>query len=114
MKYSAAECARVAALAGILISGSNLTLGSDDGSQWADDDHVYDRARRAVANGETLPVAELLKLLQIQVAGEVVDMEFGQEHGRWVYEFKLIDSGGRLREVYVDAQTGTVLSMEDD
>ncbi|MEN8133020.1 MAG: PepSY domain-containing protein, partial [Pseudomonadota bacterium] len=32
----------------------------------------------------------------------------------WVYEFKVINDRGRLLEVYVDAQTGAVLSMEED
>jgi uncharacterized membrane protein YkoI len=52
--------------------------------------------------------------LKIQIPGEVVGVEFEREHGRWVYEFKIIDSGGRLLEVYVDAKTGTVLSTEED
>jgi len=96
------------------MTGSHVALTSDDEHQWEDDDHAYDRARRAVDRGEARPIAELLKRLKTQVPGEVVGVEFEREHGRWVYEFKIIDSGGRLLEVYVDAQTGTVLSMEED
>lgn len=102
-----------AALAG-LVAGGNLALSDGYEREWEDDDHAYDRARRAVGRGETLPVAELLKRLEIQVPGEVVGIEFEREHGRWVYEFKIIDGGGRLLEVYMDAQTGAVLSMEED
>jgi hypothetical protein len=32
----------------------------------------------------------------------------------WIYEFKIVDARGRLLEVYVDAGTGTVLSVEGD
>ena len=89
-------------------------MSSDDERLWEDDDHAYDRARRALDRGETLPMAELLERLKTRVPGEVVGVEFEREDGKWVYEFKVIDSRGRLLEVYVDAQTGEVLSMEED
>jgi uncharacterized membrane protein YkoI len=57
---------------------------------------------------------ELLERLKTQVPGEVVGVEFEREDGKWVYEFKVIDDRGRLLEVYVDARTGAVLSMEED
>lgn len=98
----------------MLTTGSNVALSSDTGRQWEDDDHAYDRARRAVELGETLSIADLLERLNTQVPGEVVGVEFEREDGKWVYEFKVIDNRGRLVEVYVDAQTGAVLSMEED
>ncbi len=98
----------------MLTSGSNVAISSDDERQWEDDDHAYDRARRAVDRGETLPIVELLERLKTRVPGEVVGVEFEREDGKWLYEFKVIDSRGRLIEVYVDAQTGTVLSVEED
>jgi uncharacterized membrane protein YkoI len=52
--------------------------------------------------------------LKARVTGEVVGVEFEREDGQWIYEFKVIDRRGRLLEVYVDAQTGEVLSMEED
>ncbi len=87
-----------------------------DGSErdWEDNDYAYDRARRALKRGEILPMAQLLERLHDKVPGEVVGVEFEREHGRWVYEFKLIDGEGRLLEIYVDARTGEVLSIEDD
>lgn len=101
-------------LAVILTTGSHVALGRENERQWEDDDHAYDRARRAVDRGEVLPIAKLLERLKTLVPGEVVGVEFEREHGRWVYEFKVIDTRGRLLEVYVDAHTGKVLSMEED
>lgn len=98
----------------IFTGGSNVVFSSDTVRQWEDDDHAYDRARRAVDRGETLPIAELLERLRMRVPGEVVGVEFENEDGIWVYEFKVIDGRGRLLEVYVDARTGEVLSMEED
>ena len=93
---------------------SHVAVSSENERQWEDDDHAYDRARRAVDRGEALPIARLLERLKIEVPGEVVGVEFEREHGRWVYEFKVIDARGRLLEVYVDAHTGKVLSLEED
>ncbi len=92
-----------------LLTASRIASTGDHEHQWEDDDHAYDRARRAVDRGESLPIAELLERLKTQVSGEVVGVEFEREHGKWVYEFKIIDTSGRLVEVYVDAHTGKVL-----
>ena len=114
MKHRLIRFALTTGLAVTLMTGSHIALSSDNEHDWEDDDHAHDRARQAVDRGEALPIAELLKRLKTGYPGEVVGVEFEREHGRWVYEFKIIDSGGRLLEVYVDAQTGTVLSTEQD
>lgn len=98
----------------ILMSTGPVAVSGDASRRWDDDDHNHDRARRAVERGEALPVTALLDRLKTQVPGEVVGIEFKREHGRSVYEFKVIDTRGRLLEVYVDPQSGEVLSMEED
>jgi uncharacterized membrane protein YkoI len=98
----------------MLTTGGPVAVSSEYERQWEDNDHAYDRARRAVDRGEALPIATLLERLKTRVPGEVVGVEFEREHGRWVYEFKVIDGKGRLLEVYVDAHTGEILSMEED
>ena len=84
------------------------------GSQWEDDDHSYDRARRAVSRGEVLPIEKILEHVRAQVEGQILEIEFEQEHGRWVYEFKIIDAKGRLLEASFDAQSGKLLYAEED
>ncbi|MCI0429979.1 MAG: PepSY domain-containing protein [Rhodospirillales bacterium] len=49
-----------------------------------------------------------------QLGGEVVGVELDRQDGRYVYEFKVITSAGRLREIYVDALTAELLKSEDD
>ena len=101
-------------LAVILMPVRDAVFADSYERQWEDDDNAYDRARRAVDRGEILPMAKLLERLKTQVRGEVVGVEFERENGRWVYEFKVIDTKGRLLEVYIDARTGTVISLEDN
>jgi uncharacterized membrane protein YkoI len=44
----------------------------------------------------------------------VAGVEFERKRGRYVYEFKVVTSTGKLREVYVDAMTAEIVKSEDD
>lgn len=76
----------------------------------ADDDH--DRARLAVERGEALPLVEILTRVRPLLGGEVVGVSFEREDGRWIYEFRVIATAGRLLEVHVDAATAEILKLE--
>lgn len=78
----------------------------------ADSDH--ERAREALERGEVLPLAEILEQVQGQAPGEVIETELDREHGRWIYELKLIDPHGRVVELEVDAADGRILRSELD
>jgi uncharacterized membrane protein YkoI len=78
----------------------------------ADRERDHDRARHAVERGEALALGDILTRVRSDLGGDVVGVEFEREHERWVYEFKVIDPAGRLREVYVDAATAAILKRE--
>jgi uncharacterized membrane protein YkoI len=82
---------------------------SHEGSDWEDDGHSYDRARRASEVGEILSMSTILERLHAVAPGRILDTEFEQEDGHWVYEFKILDPEGRLYELTIDAQDGQVL-----
>jgi uncharacterized membrane protein YkoI len=69
----------------------------------------HDRARAALQAGEVLPLQKVLERVQRQHPGEVLEVELEHEDGRWVYELKLLQSGGRLLRLDVDARTAEVL-----
>jgi uncharacterized membrane protein YkoI len=77
-----------------------------------DDDH--ERARSALEQGKARPLAEILRDVGPKLGGRIVDVEFDTENGVYVYEFKVIRPDGRVREVYVNAQTGRILKVEAD
>lgn len=79
-----------------------------------EDEHDHDRARRALECGEVMPLAEVLAIIRPQISGEIVETEFENEDGLWVYELKYIDARGRLVEIYVDAGTAQILKAGDD
>lgn len=66
-----------------------------------DDDH--DRARAAVQAGEVVPLGDVLAQAEADFVGDMVEAELENDHGRWVYELKLITPGGTLLELLYDA-----------
>ena len=80
----------------------------------ADRDGEHEDARRAVEWGEALPLVEVLAKVQRDLGGEIVGVSFERKQDLWLYEFKVVEPGGRLVEVYVDAASGRVLEREAD
>lgn len=79
----------------------------------ADDLRDHDRARRALEAGEILPLDTVLEKVSRDAPGRVMDVELEREHGRWVYEIRLLRSGGVLIKLLVDARDGTVIKQPD-
>ncbi len=75
----------------------------------ADERRDHDRARAAMKAGEALPLQDVLENVQRNYPGEVLEVELEREDGRWVYELKLLQPGGRLLKLDVDARTAVVL-----
>ena len=78
---------------------------------WASGDQ--ERARRALREGRIRPLAEILAMVQPRLGGRVIEVELGEEDGRFVYGFKVMTPRGRVREVEVDAATGEILEVDD-
>lgn len=75
----------------------------------ADDRRDHDRARAALQAGEVMPLQDLLNKLQRSHPGDVLEVELERDEGRWIYELKILQSGGRLLRLDVDARTAEVL-----
>src|SRR5690606_28949728 len=76
--------------------------------------HDHERARRALEEGRARPLADILAEVRPRLAGEVIEVEFDREDGRYLYEFKVITPAGQLREIEVDALTAEILKDEAD
>jgi uncharacterized iron-regulated membrane protein len=76
-------------------------------------DNDQDRARAAVQAGKVLPLKTLLERLQREHPGQVLEVELEQDDGRWIYEIKLLQPGGRLVKLEVDAASGAVLQRKE-
>jgi uncharacterized membrane protein YkoI len=80
----------------------------------SDDDDDHERVRAARQAGRVLPLAQLLARVEAKHAGEVLEVELEDGHGRLVYEIKLLRPGGRLAELHYDAATGKPLAGDRD
>lgn len=85
-----------------------LTAVLSAGAQ-ARDRGDHERAREAVVAGQILPLRTVLERLEREHAGQVLEIELESEDRRWVYEVKLLQSGGQLLKLEIDAGTGEVI-----
>jgi len=70
--------------------------------------------RSAVQRGELLPLPRVLAIAQKRVPGDVVKVELDYEPTGIKYEVKILTASGRVREVEIDAKSGSVIRIEDD
>ncbi|VAW15962.1 hypothetical protein MNBD_ALPHA09-1985 [hydrothermal vent metagenome] len=98
----------------VMAGGFALDAALADKKKYDRNKRQQDDAWKARQDGSTLSLTEVLALVGPQIKGEIIEIEFDYEDGRAVYEFKYVDLTGRVREVYVDAQSGDILSDEPD
>ena len=91
-----------------------LLLSATAPAAMADEDH--ERARAALERGDILPLSRILEIVETDTPGRVIDLDFDSDDGRYLYELELLDSGGRLVELKLDAATGAIIERdyEDD
>ena len=77
------------------------------------DEARRDEARRAVESGEIHSLANILNTLRGKLPGEVAGVEIEHKGDRWRYEFRVVDSQGRLFEVHVDARSGEIERIKE-
>lgn len=87
-----------------------IILACSAASAWADEEQ--DRARAALAAGEIQPFGAIEDSVTKHVSGEIIDVGLDQDGSQWIYELKLRDSLGRVREVEVDAASGEILKLD--
>jgi uncharacterized membrane protein YkoI len=76
------------------------------------DEHDHERARAALEAGQVLPLPVLMERLQRAYPGQIMALELERDDGRWIYKVKLLQPGGQLSKLKVDAQTGQVLRIK--
>ena len=72
-----------------------------------------ERATQAVQTGDILSLRVILERLEQTQPGQVLDVEFEQKKGVWIYELKILKAGGRLQKLKVDAKTGEIISNKE-
>ena len=89
-----------------------LAFALAPGPASADGPRDHERARAALQAGEVLSLQAVLERVQRKHPGDVLEVELEREHGRWVYELKLLQRDGTLLRLDVDARTAEVLKKK--
>lgn len=79
---------------------------------WADSSD-HDRARAALAAGEIMPLRQILEQVEKNYPGQVVEVELEQDDQRWVYEIKLLRTGGAMTKLKLDAKNGSLIKAKN-
>jgi uncharacterized membrane protein YkoI len=80
----------------------------------ASDDMQQDEARDALKQGLIRPLEEILAEVRKTFNGDIIEIEFEKDDGKYVYEIEMIRPDGHLIEVKIDARTLAVVEVEDD
>lgn len=90
------------ALARVAVTGPVLLAQSEQ-----------DRAREERMEGRILGYSQIVRHAQRVVPGRVVGQDLRQvSRNRWIYRLKILQDGGKVASVTLDAHTGRVLSVK--
>jgi uncharacterized membrane protein YkoI len=81
------------------------------GTARADEDE-HEKVLRYRELGEVLPLRDILTRVERDHPGDLLEAELEREHGRIVYEIKILTDDGRVVELYYDAGTGVFLKAK--
>ncbi len=68
--------------------------------------------RKAVQTKQILPLRKIMRLVKRKTRSEIIKIELEHKKRGWIYEFKVVDQKGRLRELYVDATNGAIIKSK--
>jgi len=79
---------------------------------WADNDHI--EARRLLDAGEILPLEAILKNVREKFPGNILEVKLESEDNEIAYEVEVLGDDNVVREIYINARTGKILSSKED
>lgn len=74
----------------------------------------HEKALSAMEAGEIQPLGEILRVLSLRQPGKVLEVELEFKSGQWIYEIKMIQDDGVVREIKVNAKSGEILKIKHD
>ena len=70
-----------------------------------------DRARRALRDGQVLPLGDIMGIVGRRYPGKVLDADLVRDGRRLVYHLRVLDRQGRVTEVAVDGLSGRIIGV---
>ena len=88
----------------LLLLFGNAAFGSDD----------HETARRLSDAGEILSLETILQRAQQYQPGRVLEVEFDNDRGQYIYEVEILNAKGVVWELELDARTGQLLERKQE
>ena len=80
----------------------------------ADDKLDYREARELRQQGKILSLQEILKQVEKDYPGQVIETELERENGSYIYELEILTDNDKVIELEVDAASGKILKTEEE
>lgn len=93
----------------LMIVGTVGALAAAAGALSSED---HDRARALKQAGDIVPLETILQKARQDQPGRVVETELERKGDRYVYEVKVVDDKGAVRELRYDAKSAELLETE--
>ena len=84
-----------------------LIIGLSFGNAWA----LFESDKK-LSESATISLENAVKTALASTPGKAVEVNMGKDDGRVVYKVEIIDTTGKSRHVYVDANNGTILQKK--
>jgi uncharacterized membrane protein YkoI len=105
-------------LAAAILLSPLLAAGETDpapiDSNQQSDNTQQDEAREAVKLGLVRPLEDVLAEVRKTIKGDIVEIEFEKDDGRFIYEIEYVAPDGHLMEIKIDAKTLAVISVGEE
>jgi uncharacterized membrane protein YkoI len=93
----------IVALAGVLVVGA--PLGGD-----AKAASLKEKVERG--NAAKVSIEQAIKTASEKVSGKVIEAELEKKHKKTVWEVEVLTPDGKVTEVHLDIDTGTIIDIE--
>lgn len=60
-----------------------------------------------------MPLRQLLEQVEKNYPGQVIEVELEHDDQRWVYEIKLLRTGGAMTKLKLDAKNGSLIKAKN-
>ncbi|MDB5554630.1 MAG: hypothetical protein JWL86_4614 [Rhizobium sp.] len=112
MKTNLFHIAAIAISALVFIATPMMVAG--DTPTEAEDRLRQEEARQAVKAGLIRPLEEILAEVKKTIDGDIVEIEFEKDDGRFIYEIEYVRRDGQLMETKIDAKTLAVIENGEE
>mgnify|MGYP006290452517 CR=1 FL=1 len=86
------------------------------GPAWSNDKPVKDEVKETIemAAAAKVTIDEAIKTASARVGGKVVEAELEKKYNKVIWEVEVVTADNKLMEVHIDAETGTVIEVEEE